>query len=420
VTRAGLSFRLCLAMFFSCLWPQTPSFGQPPDEETPHALTYRFAAHSRQTHVAFELNANKIYIPVRVNNAGPYWFILDTGSISNAVDTEIAKSLGIKLEHPFEASGGGEKTVTGAIGSNVSLDISELELKQAEIDVEPVNAAISAAEGRRVDGLLGYDFLSRFVVKIDYMNQRVDVFEPADFHYTGSGEANPFEIIRGNIFVSTSLTMPDRKRVPGSFMVDTGWRSALTLTSPFVADQKLMTIPGTVDAITGMGIGGATIDTMARIPGLQLGGYKIENFLANFSHAKAGVLSQGDFSGIIGAEVLRRFTVIFDYPHRKMILEPNARLSTPYEFDMSGLFITSEGGSSKAFKIYSVVKDSPGAGAGMQEGDIIESIDNIPASSFTLEKIRQMFKAAEGREHRLTVSRNGRVFTAKLRLRRII
>jgi predicted aspartyl protease len=97
---------------------------------------------------------------VRVDKAGPYWFILDTGSVSDAVDTETAKSLNIKLGHPFEASGGGEKSVTAAKGSNVAIDIGDLELRQSEVDVEPVSAAISAAEGRTVDGLLGYDFLS--------------------------------------------------------------------------------------------------------------------------------------------------------------------------------------------------------------------------------------------------------------------
>jgi hypothetical protein len=83
---------------------------------------------------------------------------------------------------------------------------------------------------------------------------------------------------------------------------------------------------------------------------------------------KAGVLSQDNFSGIIGAEILRRFTVILDYPHRRMIIEPDAMFGAPYEFDMSGLFLTSGGGPSKTFKVYSVVKGSPEAQAGAQGG----------------------------------------------------
>src|SRR5437879_2623804 len=71
-----------------------------------------------------------------------------------------------------------------------------------------------------------------------------------------------------------------------------------------------------------------------------------------------------------------------------MIIERNAMFQAPYEFDMSGLFVTSEGGSSRPFKIYSIIRDSP-----------------------TLDQVRQMFKEAEGKEQSLTKGETGE-FTA--------
>lgn len=399
----------------------TAWFQQTDDKQQPPALTHRFAQPGGQTHVAFELNANKIYLPVRVNNKGPYWFILDTGSVSNVVDTDLARSLSITLGHSFEAQGAGEKTITGAVGSGVSLTISDLELTQGRIDIEPVNSAISSAEGRRVDGLLGYDLLSRFVVEIDYIARQVTIVEPSRFRYVGQGDSIPLEIVRGNILVAAELTMPNGNTASGTFLIDTAWRSSLTLTSPFVASHNLLTItPRTIDAVTGMGIGGATVDTIGRMPSLKLGRHTLENFVADFSHAKAGVLSQGDFAGVIGAEILRRFKVIFDYPRGRMIIEPNGTFRAPYEFDMSGLFITSEGDSSKAFKVYSITKGSPAAEAGIREGDVIDAIDEQPASKFTLDQVRQMFKEAEGKEHSLAIRRGGKVHTAKMRLRKLV
>ena len=411
---ALLSLLLCQPMSMSLL-AQT--------EDGPRAapLSYRFTRQPGETKTRFELNANKPYVPVLVNKNGPYWFILDTGSWSNAVDSETARNLRITVSNPFEAQGGGERTVTGAKGANVSLQIAGVELAQKEIDVEPLNAALSAAEGRAVDGLLGYDFFSRLVVQIDYAKREVHIIEPASFHYSGSGEIMPIEIIRGNIFISTHIAMPNGERVPGSFMVDTGWRSALSLTAPFAAAHNLSTtLSNTVDAITGMGIGGPTLDTVARMPSLELGRYTIKDFVVNFSHAKAGVLSQTDFSGIIGAEILPRFKVIFDYPHRRMILEPNAAFSTPYEFDMSGLFITAEGGQPKVFTVYGVVKNSPAMQADIRVADVIEAIDDHPASNFTLEQIRQLFKQSAGQEHSLTIKRNNKILAVKFRLHRIV
>jgi len=47
-----------------------------------------------------------------------------------------------------------------------------------------------------------------------------------------------------------------------------------------------------------------------------------------------GVVSDHDpysdyVAGTIGAQTLRQFKVIFDYPHREMILEPNDHFGDP-------------------------------------------------------------------------------------------
>ena len=47
--------------------------------------------------------------------------------------------------------------------------------------------------------------------------------------------------------------------------------------------------------------------------------------------------------GIIGTEILRRYKVIWDYPHSRVVLEPNNRVSEPYEYNMSGLSLVADG-----------------------------------------------------------------------------
>jgi Aspartyl protease/PDZ domain len=395
------------------------ALAQSPDQPQT-SLTYRFIGNTRQIHTSFELTSNHIYVRVRVNDTGPYWFMLDSGSIFDVLDTEIAKRLGVQLRREIEASGGGEKTVTGATGRNVFLRIAELQLKEGEIYAFPIKNALAEADGPEAGGLLGYDFLSHFVVKIDYARRQIDVFEPAAFHYAGPGEVIPLDMVRGNIMVSADLTMPDGEQVPGTFLVDTGWRSALTLASPFVTDHKLFeSVSKTVEAMTGMGVAGPSVDTEARVASLKIGRYKMENLIADFSHARGGVLSQGGFAGIIGGEILRRFTITLDYPRRRMILEPNPSFAAPYEIDMSGLFLTAVSNSA-AFKVFSIIKDSPAVQAGIQEGDVIEAIDHRPASKLTLEQIRQILKQGEGKEHLLAIRRDGKMFTARIRLRRLI
>jgi len=154
----GIRTGLCVCPLVLASLLSMSLVAQEADQERSHRLTYQFSRPAHQTSTSFELNGGKVYVPVWVNNKGPYWFIVDTGAVTDVVDTEAAKHLGIALSGTFEASGGGEKTIQGTLGADVSLRIADLELKQSAIDVEPINAAVSPTEGRQVDGLLGTIF----------------------------------------------------------------------------------------------------------------------------------------------------------------------------------------------------------------------------------------------------------------------
>src|SRR5256885_14866730 len=89
--------------------------------------------------IPFELNSNKIYIPVNVNGKGPYSFILDTGSISNVLDTERAKSLGLRALGRFDVRGAGEGSLPAGIAKNVTLIGSDASVPRQESEGFSVN-----------------------------------------------------------------------------------------------------------------------------------------------------------------------------------------------------------------------------------------------------------------------------------------
>jgi hypothetical protein len=377
------------------------------------------AAVAKAAGVTFDLNSNKIYVPVRVNGKGPYPFILDTGSIFNVVDAERAKSLGIATSGESEARGAGEGSLPSSVGKNVDLSAAGAATGKSDVEVLPINKAISFSEGRAVSGLLGCPFFERFVVEIDYANKQVNFHEPAKFQYSGPAEPIPLEIDRGNIFVRANVVLPNGERVAGRFLVDTGWRAALSLNSPFVRDHKLRGMTTTIVATAGVGIGGPVTDAIGRISTLEIGRYAIKNPITNFSEATSGIQAQNDFAGIIGAEVLRRFAVVLDYPQRRMFLQPNAHFDEPYDFDMSGLYITAEGKDFRTFRVYKVVLGSPADGAGLREGDQIWAIGDQLAAKLTLEQIRQIFRE-DGKELAIRALRGDNIVQTKLITRRQI
>jgi predicted aspartyl protease len=355
------------------------------------------------TAVPLELNANKPRAPVRVNGAGPLDFLVDTGSIFDLVDTERAAELGIQSAGRYDASGAGEATMNLETAEGVCLAVGELELPPQAVRVAPINRAIGRLEGRRLDGLLGYDFFSRFPVELDYESGTLAVGGGA------RGSAVPLELVRRHPFLDAAFMVGGR-RFEETFLVDTGFRSGLVLAAPFVRNAGLVQLAGrTIEATTGAGIGGPTVERVGRVARFELGPFVLEDVIVNLSEARAGTLAEHGFGGIVGSEILRRFTATFDYPGAQLFLEPNAAFDEPFDFDLSGLYLM--GGDE--IDVFRVVEGSPAAEAGIRDGDRV--VTDRP-----LDELRKSLRTEPGVEQTLELERNGRRFTAAFRLRRMI
>jgi predicted aspartyl protease len=111
-----------------------------------------------------------ILVDVHANGRGPFQFAIDTGTSTTAITPQLAKDLELKTQ-PIGAG-----TTAGA---NVDVTVGTLQSFQlggAKIDNMPVVVAdffemLSNAVGKKLDGIVGYNFLRSFKVVIDYPNE---------------------------------------------------------------------------------------------------------------------------------------------------------------------------------------------------------------------------------------------------------
>ena len=385
---------------------------------TPLPVTGAARAKSGQV-IPFELYNNNIYLQVRVNGSRPLRFVLDSGASNSVIDETRARTLGLKVSEMNEASAGsgeGKTRIGSAEGVTFGLPGTELFLKH--IMVLPVYDLFKL-DGQAVDGILGYDLFTRYVVEIDYSAKRLTIHDPQTYHYSGAGDVIPFKLISNRPAVQARVIASSSTPIEGEFVVDTGMNGAFGLYSPVVSKHNLLASGQKTIPTTGVGIGGEVKLSVGRVKSFQLGRFLIQSPVCLFSQASSGTSAGNEAVGQLGGELLRRFKVIFDYSRRHIVLEPGEHLQDPYEADMSGAFLIAEGEDLRTIKVYRVLANSPAAEAGIVEGDIVISVDGKPVNDFSLDQIGQLFKQ-EGSQLLFTIKRGEKLLQLKIKMRRLI
>jgi len=109
-----------------------------------------------------------IVVDVKINGKGPFHFSVDTGASVTVVTPSAARIAKIKYGHAKAATAVSASSRAATYLSQLdTLEIGDLIVN--EIDVAVIGlATVNRATHLNLGGLLGYNFLSRFRVTIDY------------------------------------------------------------------------------------------------------------------------------------------------------------------------------------------------------------------------------------------------------------
>jgi hypothetical protein len=351
------------------------------------------------TTVPFELLNNHIYVDVKLNDKGPFRVLCDTGG-ANIVTPELARKLGLKSEGALQGRGVGEKSEDVGLVKMQSLRVGEATLSNQVFAVFPMET-FSAVEGIPINGLIGYEVFKRFVARVDYEHHRITLTVPSAFAYKGDGTVVPFQF---NAHIPQVEGAIDG--IEGRFDIDTGSRSSLDLLAPFAEKHGLAARYGArLEAVTGWGVGGAAKSLVTRAKVLRLGKVEVRDPITELSLQKKGAFVSPYVAGNVGAGVLKRFNITFDYQHQQLIFERNANYDKPDVFDRSGMWLNQSG---ETFEVMDVIAGGPAASAGLKTGDKVLAIDGHPVSQLSLAAVRVQFKSQPpGTKVRLSIQSGG-------------
>lgn len=384
------------------------------------ARAWVLAAHDDSVQIPFEEYHRLPFLTVRVNDTATMSFVLDTGASLTVIDEKRARDLRLALQDTQRIAGrdGGEGAITFSLAKGVTIDVGATQFRPDHTGVTSFAKAENLM-GHPMDGVLGGDFISRYVVEVDYSKHVVTLHDSKTYRPPASGETLPLKIVDGYPCVSARVQVAGREPFDVLFGIDTGdGGTGIGLNSPFVKRHRLLEALETIPGFSA-GLSGESGVRTGRAERLMLGRTTILKPIVGVSVATAGAHARSEIDGLLGSEIWRRFRVVLDYSRRRITLEPNEHVDDPFETDMSGLRFEATGDRLTTFTVMRVRPQSPAADAGLLAGDILIALDDRPAATLTLMQVEQLL-AQDGRERQLTIARGDRTLTVRLRLKRAV
>ncbi|MFN8344088.1 MAG: aspartyl protease family protein [Spirosomataceae bacterium] len=414
-------FVLCL--IFNTISPVVFA-GKPKEQE--EAFGLHLTNGRKVAHINFELHANLIIVPVRINKSDTLRFILDTGVGSTILtDPAIAQKLGMKSirKMKLEGVGNGEPIAADVTVGNTLTVGAMRSLKHNIVVMDNSILRLSELVGTPIHGIFGYEIFSKFVVTIDFQNQKLTLTLPEKYKYSAKqGDKFPIVIEKTKPYLDAVKVVTNDRELPIRVVLDTGAGHALMLntsTANLQLPQKI------VKAQLGVGLAGVINGHIGRLSKVRIGQYELKDVITTFPDSSAfgmKITAQApQRDGNLGGELLSRFKVTFNYEEGYIVLKPNKkRFNERFEHDMSGMDVRAKGKGLRQYFVENVIEGSPAFQAGLQEGDELLFINSESVDELNLSEIYRLFQRKEGKEMHIVYRRDGRLVSADFALKRII
>ncbi len=387
-----------------------------PDSSGGNAL--RWLKTPGRAELPFDYTARHVWLKASIDGGPEQDFLFDTGASVTVIDSTYASTHGIATQGRMQAAGAGASG-SASFAKLASLavrgpDGDGVELRDLRVAVLSVNPMFAPFFWREMAGIVGYDFISRFVVTIDYDRGVLVLHDPKTFRPEGTEK--PLPMVMNGVVPGIAGKLDDR--YAGVFRIDVGSSSTVDLHAPFAKEHRIEKRLRERHLVSGAGFGGQFENTLGRARSMSLGPYRWTDPMVTVSHATEGAFASEEFAGNIGNRILERFRVTLDYDGRRVWLEPGRRYHERDSFTRAGVLLVRQGGRVVA---RSVLPGSPAERAGLAEGDEVTAIDGRPIGGWKLREIEDLFERGEnGRKVSLATVHEGSPRTLVMTLREML
>lgn len=337
-------------------------------------------------------------------------FVFDTGSGGISLDSTTVNLLGIKKEPS-------DKTIRGIAGIRTVEFAYNHQLKLPGLVVEHLDFHIndyellSSVYGMKIDGIIGYSFLRRYIVRMDYDLMMMEVYTPGMYKYPKGGY-----LLQPNFtnLPMQQLEVEDARQFLSSMYLDTGAGLCLLFSQEAIEDSALLRKKRKLFPTQAEGLGGKRQMNLTVIKSVKIGPYKFRNVPVYIFEDDYNVTNYPILTGLLGNDLMRRFNVVINYPEKVIHIKPNTHFTDEFDYSYTGLGIYQQDG---LVIVEDVMKGSPGERAGFKRGDIIIGIQNNLNGN--IQSYKSLLQSA-GNTLKILVMRNNEPWVLQLTVRHIL
>ncbi len=273
--------------------------------------------------IEFQFVRNVPIVAATIGESDDLHFLVDTGVDPSVIDLLAARQLGLPVDETEvgEASGAGDGSGLAIMRSSIR-DLSIAGRKFASIDALAANlSAFSAALEMELTGILGFSFLDRQIVRIDYRSNQIAFSNTAQnlpalstpiastyrtsLRFNSDEDPIPvFDIAIAGEMVTVSL--------------DTGKSAGIEFFKPVTDRLNLQARSGRVGEASRLGARGRQTVSTGVLAAVELGPFVIVDVPASFSKKVPGNEVR---EGNAGNAFLKNFVVTIDYANGEILFE---------------------------------------------------------------------------------------------------
>lgn len=408
--------------------------------------------------IEFQLINNLIVIPVIVNDV-ELSFIFDSG-VTKPILFNILDGFDVlngDTKETIYLKGLGDGEVVEAVKSkNNILKIGEaVKFNQTIFAVYNTGLDYSPKLGIPIHGIIGYDLFKDFVVEINYSKKYIKLTKHGSYNekLCKKCEKHPLQFYNNKPYLNVQVTIA-HKNIPINVLIDTGASDALWL---FEDESKdIVSTNKYFEDFLGYGLNGSLYGKRSKVASLSIGSFELNESLVAFPEGSSieTLRRIKDRNGTIGAEILRRFNLTFDYKNSLVIFKKNATFNKDFSYNKSGIdlehhgfrvvkdyyytldngrlhfntdvteYLTNRPTSENyrldvkpAFQVVKLRDNSPAKNAGVELGDIILEINGKDVKDFTLQEVIDIFSEKDGKKIKLLVERQNKIFEYAFKLK---